>query len=88
MGTYKEQTLQGKAAKRGLTEQREHPSKSKKFKPIVVEARGLSRGFLRGTDWHKWGSYTNREVAQQMIDKKMRSSFYSKYYEFRIKDVI
>lgn len=88
MGTYKEQTLQGKAAKRGLTEQREHPSKSKKFKPIVVEARGLSRGFLRSTDWYRWGSYTNREVAQRMIDNKMRSSFYSKYYEFRIKDVI
>jgi len=84
MSTYRETTIAGKAAQRGITEQRELPQRSKKARPIVVEYRGQN-GLMRTPNWTKWGSYSTVRAAEQTVAQKRRSAYYSAYYEFRIK---
>jgi hypothetical protein len=80
MGTYKETTIAGKAAQRGIVEQREQPQRSKKDRPIIVEMR---RREPLGK-WGKWKAYINLRSAEQGIASK-NHGFWSKNYEFRIR---
>lgn len=84
MSTYKETTIAGKAAKRGITDQREQPQKSKKAKPVVVECRraqNLERATWLGKDWKKWGAYRSKAEADMAIAALRRKWV---YLEFRI----
>ena len=79
MTTYRESTNAGKAAKRGITEQRQAPGKNKRPRPVVVESRGtgiLNRG------WRRWGSYRTTAEADAMISQAERKYHWS---EFRIR---
>lgn len=86
MGTYKETTVAGKAAQRGIIEQREQPQRSKKVRLVVVEVRSIEHSLLRYPDWCKWAAYPTLKAAEQTIASKQRSAYYSKYYEFRIRE--
>lgn len=82
MGDYREATNAGKAAQRGIVDQRERPQRSKKSRPIVVECR---RCDSPPGVWGKWGNYIDTKAAEQTIAAKQRHSYYSRVYEFRIR---
>lgn len=70
MSTYREATIAGKAAKRGIVEQREQPQRSKKTKPVIVESRRApddARGKWLNREWHKWGAYRTESEADMAI---------------------
>lgn len=79
MTTYRESTNAGKAAKRGIAEQRQAPGKNKRPRPVIVESRGLG---VLNWGWRRWGSYRTTAEAETMIANAGR-----KYpgTEFRIK---
>lgn len=90
MGTYRETTLAGKAAQRGIVEQREQPQRGKKKRTVVVEFREIRKrrdGALLPSPsaWKRWGAYITTAGAQQMVERNARHAYYSHYYEFRIR---
>lgn len=87
MGTYRETTLAGKAAQRGIVEQRERQPRSKKSRLVVLECRQITAlfGGRVDKDWRKWASYPTLGAAEKSLQTKQRPGFYSKYYEFRIR---
>lgn len=79
MSTYRESTNAGKAAKRGINEQRHAPGKNKRHRPVIVESR--STGILNH-GWHRWGAYRTVAEAEAVIDNASRKYGWT---EFRIK---
>jgi hypothetical protein len=86
--SYREQSNEAKAAKRGITEQRRGAGKNKKDKPFILEYRitpdenrfiGPPRGWH---DWSKWGSYRTMEELLATKEKQERKG---DFFEYRIK---
>lgn len=72
-GSYREMTIAGKAAQRGIVEQRPTGGKSKRPRMVVVEMR-YTHGDLKifPRDWRKYGSYRTPKEAEAVIDQQMR----------------
>lgn len=79
MSSYQESTNAGKAARRGIAEQRQGPGKNKRPRPVVVESR---RTGLLNRSWRRWGSYRTSAEAETMIANAGRKYPWA---EFRIK---
>lgn len=87
-GSYRESTNAGKAARRGITEQREsQPAKRKAgSRPVVIEVHWHHIALSQG--WNKWRSYRDMETARQALATLSRKSEYAEYRIQRAGDAV
>lgn len=76
MSSYRETTIAGKAAKRGIVEQRPVASKSKRPRPVVVEYR---RAGNLPHDWRSWKSYRTAAEAEMAMAGMVRKYTWNEY---------
>lgn len=89
MASYREATIKGKAAQRGIVEQRPIGGRSKRERPVIVEHCYLKpepgdvlQGLFKYGVWRKWGAYRTTAEAEAMIVQQKRKY---KWMDFRIR---
>ena len=82
MSSYREQGLQAKAARLGITDQRTGGTKSKRARPFVLECRLANPKTERGKQWRKWGEYRTEDEARRTMELQARKAA---FYEWRLK---
>lgn len=85
--SYREDCLDRKRVREGITEPRPANGKRKKAKPVVVQYRyregsGIAKLFPRSTSWSKHGQYATVDIANEVIEKQTKKHPDN---EFRIK---
>lgn len=79
---WKASAIEAKAARAGITEQRQGGTRSSRPRPIVVEHRASGAYPFGPREWHQWRKYrTELEANAAMHGAKRKYNF----YEFRIR---
>ena len=82
MSSYREQSLKAKAAKAGITDQREGGTKSQRARPFILEYRPANPKSLIGHKWRRWGDYRTEDEANRTMTTQARKYH---FYEWRLK---